>query len=79
MSRYLFTYSGQSEMPAEHLEHIQKHGQVVDRTMRTLLVDAEPAQVTQLAPALPGWKIEPEQILPVPDPRKRIKKPLAGP
>jgi hypothetical protein len=47
--------------------------------MRTLLVDVEPAEVTQLAPALPGWKIEPEQILQVPDPRKRIKKPAAGP
>jgi hypothetical protein len=73
VARYLFTYSGQADPPAEHIERIGKHGKIIDRTLQTYLVDTPPAQVPQLASALPGWKIEPEQTVPVPDTRKRLK------
>ena len=76
MAHYLFTYSGQADLPAEHLEQIGNHGRIIDRTLRTLLVDTTQDQVAMLAQALPDWKIEPEQALPLPDGRKRIKKPV---
>ena len=78
MGRYLFTYSGGANLPAEHLERIRQRGQIVDQSLGTLLVDAPDEGAASLARELPDWKVEKEQTLPVPDTRKRIKGPVAG-
>ena len=77
MSRYLFTYSGGANMPGDHLAQIRKYGQIVDQSLGTLLVDAPDNRIDSLARELPDWKVEKEQTLPVPDTRKKIKKPFA--
>lgn len=76
MSRYVLTYSGGADLPGEHLEQIRKCGRIVDQSLGTLLVDAPDNGMASLARELPDWKVEKEQTLPVPDTRKRIKKPL---
>jgi hypothetical protein len=75
MSRYVLTYSGGANLPSEHLEQIRKRGQILDQSLGTLLVDAPDNRMASLAHELPGWKIEREQSVPVPDTRKKIKKP----
>jgi hypothetical protein len=75
MPRYIFTHTNKSEIPAEHMAKINESGRVLDRTLQSLLVETTSDQVARLAPALDGWTIEPEQKIPVPDSRKRIKQP----
>jgi hypothetical protein len=38
-----------------------------------LLVRASPETIDRLAESLPGWAHSPEQMIPVPDPRPKIR------
>jgi hypothetical protein len=77
MPRYVLTYRGGSgEPPAQELKQIAAIGTIVDRDARSLLLETDDLDTVKLSEALPPhWGIEEERFYPVPDTRKKIRKP----
>ena len=79
MPRYVLTYHGAAASPPDaEIRKIETVGTIVDRDPRALLLDADEHDTGRLAKALPNWGIEQERFYPVPDTRKKIRKPASN-
>ncbi|MFN0086503.1 MAG: hypothetical protein ACKVX9_14035 [Blastocatellia bacterium] len=79
MNRYILRFRGQGKKPARDVEIIRAlpGTTVIDDTNRMLLVEA-PAEELQLAlNSLSDWVMTEEQLLTIPDPRPRVRRPAA--
>ena len=76
MARFVLRYCGQGEARAADLERIRGVAglRVVDSASRMLLVEAEKKRLSALMEMLPAWALIPEQIIPKPDPRLKLRK-----
>jgi hypothetical protein len=76
MDRFILRYTGR-EATGKCLEQIRaaKGIRVVEEASpRMLLVEGEGESVRRLAESLPGWTYTPEQQIPLPDPRPKIRR-----
>lgn len=73
MARYVLHTTNPEGPTADELDLIGKQTTILDKSRRALLVDVKESKVDQLAAKLPGWSVQPEQIVPVPDTKRRIK------
>ncbi len=76
--RFVVRFRGERGKPAEDLERIRglPEATVVDESSpRMLLVESEEQPLRDLVESLPGWFLSPEQEIPLPDTRKRIRRP----
>jgi len=74
MNRYIFSYKGESAVPAEDRRLIESTVNVVDEGRNKLLVEtAQPQQIDELAAQLPDWKVSQEQTYAIPSVRPQLK------
>lgn len=65
-------------MPAEDMLRIRSVPSVtiLDRASdRMMLVDAPEAELRAAVEQMPGWVLVPEQTVPLPDTRKKVRRP----
>jgi hypothetical protein len=76
MARFILRYRGAGTEPATDLERIRTLPNVVvlEVTSRMLLVEAPEAELPELTHALQDWVVAPEQMTPLPDTRKKVRK-----
>jgi hypothetical protein len=79
MPRYIFRYTGRGDPSQDDLAVIRDWPgvTVVDSSPRMLLIQAPVSVAAELAERLTGWVSTPEQKIPVPDTRPRVR-PVAG-
>ena len=78
MSRFILRFTGCGAPPDTDLERIRSATgvTVVDNaSSRMLLVQGSTDVVNSLAKALPGWTSSPEQTIPLPDTRRKVRSP----
>ncbi len=75
MGRFVLRFTGRGAAPDSHLAQIRstRGVTVLDSASRMLLVEASPEAVSQLSEALPEWTCSPEQMIPLPDPRPKLR------
>ncbi len=75
MSRFILRFTGSGATPEADREKVRTEGavKVVDSSSRMLLIEASPDVAHRLADSLPGWTLSPETVVPLPDPRPRIR------
>lgn len=76
--RFVVRFRGDRAEPAEDLERIRNLPQATvlhESSPRMVLVEADEQPLRELVESLPGWVLAPEQEIPIPDTRKRIKRP----
>lgn len=75
MPRFILRYQGAGAMPQEDLGRVRgvPGAQIVDQSARMLLVDGVGEALTTAVEALPDWSCSPERIIPLPNPRPRMK------
>jgi hypothetical protein len=75
MSRFILRFKGQGTMPASDLAQIDAAPDVtvVDRSSRMLLVEAPAQAIHRLAEMLSDWTVGPERMIPLPEPRPKIR------
>ncbi len=77
MNRFILRFRGSGPKPVEDIERIRAlRGTVVldDSSPRMLLVEAPQAELKALIDALPNWSMTPERMIPVPDPRPKLRR-----
>jgi len=71
-------YRGEGPKPEADVERVRS---LPDATMvdespgRMMLVESDEGPLLELVESLPGWVAAPEQMIPVPDTRKRVTRP----
>jgi hypothetical protein len=78
MGRFIVRYTGRGPAPQADLARIRSAPDVTvldSSAPRMLLVEAPPQAVSQLTEALPGWVWTQEQMVPLPDPRPKVRSP----
>jgi hypothetical protein len=76
MGRFILRFTGRGAMPDADRGRIRSTPGVVvldDSSSRMLLVQAPPRTVGRLVETLPDWTSTPEQTVPLPDPRPKIR------
>ncbi|MEZ0541236.1 hypothetical protein [Fibrella arboris] len=73
MARYVLHATHPEGPTADELELIGNQATILDKSRRALLVDVEESAAAQLAEKLPGWSVQPENRVPIPDTKRRIK------
>jgi hypothetical protein len=76
MGQFILRFTGRGKPPEGDLIQIQSAPGVTVLEIaspRMLLVQAEPKTISELADALPGWTLCQEQMIPLPDPRPKIR------
>jgi hypothetical protein len=75
MARYIlrFTGKGASTGDAKHRLTKLPDVQIVDESLRMLLVEAPPEAIGRLTEELPGWTSTLERTIPLPDPRPKLR------
>jgi hypothetical protein len=75
MGRFIMRFKGQGKMPDADVSRIRaEQGVKIDSTSaRMLLVQASPQTIARLAETLPDWICTPEQTVPLPDPRPKLR------
>ena len=76
MSHFILRFKGRGAIPESHLATIRSSPDVTvldSSSPRMLLVQATPQTIQELVQAMPGWIYTPEQTLPLPDPRPKIR------
>jgi len=75
--RFVLRFGGDGAKPADDVERIRKLPEVelLDETSpRMMLVESHEQPLRELVESLPGWVLAPEQAIPLPDTRQRIKR-----
>ncbi|HEY7427866.1 MAG TPA: hypothetical protein VH682_26780 [Gemmataceae bacterium] len=78
MGRFILRFTAGRTAPDSDLERIRATPEVTvldSSSPRMLLVQAPLETVRQLAEAMPGWTYSPEQTIPLPDPRPKVRSP----
>jgi len=76
MGRFILRFTGRGAPPDADLVQIRSAPgvTVLDRASpRMLLVQASPEAIHQMTEALSGWIYSREQMIPLPDPRPKIR------
>jgi len=76
--RFVVRFRGDSAKPAEDLERIRSLPEATvlhESSPGMLLVESDEQPLRELVESLPGWIVAPEQDIPLPDTRQRIKRP----
>jgi hypothetical protein len=77
MSRFILRYTGRAPEASSGLERIRSTPGltvVEDASPRMLLVEASDRVLDELVASLPGWVVSREQMVPLPDPRPRVRR-----
>lgn len=78
--RFVVRFAGDRGKPAADLERIRRLPEAIvldASSSRIVLVESDEQPLRDLVESLPGWVVAPEQETPVPDTRKRIRRPPA--
>ncbi len=76
MNRFILRFRGSGPKPVEDVERIRALKDAVvldDSSPRMLLVEAPQVELKALIDALPNWIMTPERMIPVPDPRPKLR------
>ena len=75
MGRYILRFTGRGAAPDADLKRIRATPDVtvLDTSSRMLLVEAPLDTVSQLTETLPRWTFTREQMVPLPNPRPKIR------
>jgi hypothetical protein len=76
VERYILRFRGASSKPPEDVERIRASKNITvldDSSPRMLLVEAPQVELKALVDAMPGWIVTPEQMIPLPDPRPKLR------
>jgi len=76
MGRFILRFRGTGPKPAEDIERIHALPQATvldDSSPRMLLVEAPEAELKALIDLMPGWVMTPERMIPLPDPRPKLR------
>jgi hypothetical protein len=71
-------FRGDGAKPADDVERIRglPEATVLDESSpRMILVESHEQPLRELVDSLPDWVLAPEQAIPVPDTRERVKRP----
>lgn len=74
--RFVLRFAGDGAKPAHDLERIRNlpEANVLDESSaRMILLETHEQPLRELVETLPGWIVSPEQAVPLPDTRKRIR------
>jgi hypothetical protein len=77
MGRYILRFTGKGSAPDADLEriHAAPGVDVLDKASpKMLLVKADTSAVADLTESLSGWTCAPEQTVPLPDPRPKLRR-----
>lgn len=76
MSRFILRYRGAGAKPAEDVDRIRAlpNAKVLDGSPRMLLVEAPEADMRALVDSLPDWVMTEERMIPLPDPRPKLRR-----
>lgn len=77
MARFIVRFRGAGSPPAADVSRIRSVPElrVVDSSARMLLVDAVEHHLRAAIDDMPDWLMAPEQIVPLPDSRKKVLNP----
>jgi hypothetical protein len=76
--RFVLRFRGDPVDPAEDRERIRNLPQSTvlhEASPRMVLIESDEQPLRDLIESLPGWVLAPEQDIPLPDTRQRIKRP----
>jgi len=76
--RFVVRFTGEAAKPAEDIERIRSLPEVTvldEASPRMLLVESDEQPLREVIDSLPDWVLAPEQEIPLPDTRQRIKRP----
>ncbi|ARK12172.1 hypothetical protein A6C57_18550 [Fibrella sp. ES10-3-2-2] len=73
MARYILHTSNPDGPTPDELDLIGQQTTVLDKSRRALLVEVDEPNADKLARQLPGWTVQPEVILPIPDTKRKLK------
>ncbi len=78
MKRYILRFRGSGPKPEEDVQRIRLWPNttvVDDSSSRMILIEAPEDQLPALAAALSDWVATPEEMISLPDPIPRVRKP----
>jgi hypothetical protein len=76
VERYVLRFRGASTKPPGDVERILASKSITvldDSSPRMLLVEADQGELKALVDKMPGWIMTPEQVTPLPDPRRKLR------
>ncbi|MDQ6605530.1 MAG: hypothetical protein M3Z06_03175 [Actinomycetota bacterium] len=76
--RFVLRFQGDGAKPADDVARIRDlpEASIIDESSaRMMLVESREQPLRALVDSLPGWALAPEQTIPLPDTRERIKRP----
>jgi hypothetical protein len=78
--RYVLTYRPAPVPPEAELAALRQREDVrlLDRAGRSVYVECSDETAERLAKDMPDWTIAPEAIVPLPDPKPRVRKKESG-
>ena len=77
MDRFILRFRGTSPRPAEDVNRIRSLRTLTvidDSSPRMLLVEAPESELRALVDSMPGWIITQEKMIPLPDPRPKLRR-----
>lgn len=76
MSRFILRFRGKGAKSAEDVERIRAlpATTVLDDSSRMLLVEAPEAELKAAIEAMPDWAMSEERMIPLPDPRPKLRQ-----
>ena len=77
MDRFILRFRGSSPRPAEDIQRIRSLRRlkvIDDSSPRMLLVEAPETELKKLVDSMPDWIISQEKMIPLPDPRPKLRK-----
>lgn len=78
MQRYILRFRGEGTKPPADVERIRALPMlrvVDDAGGRVMLVEAESEELTSLLDSMPDWVLSKEQMVPLPNPRLKVRPP----
>ena len=79
--RFVVRHQGDREVPADEVERILAlpGTKLVARSAGPMmLVESDEEPLVALVESLPGWVVSPEQMIAIPDTRRRVRRPPDG-
>ncbi len=76
MKRFILRYRGEGSKPEADVARIRALPDLTvldDSSSRMLLVESTEKELRELMEGLPDWKMSPEQLIELPDPRPRLR------
>ncbi|MBN1567869.1 MAG: hypothetical protein JXA73_08470 [Acidobacteria bacterium] len=77
VERYVLRFRGEGAKPAVDVKRILDSGNITvldNSSPRMLLVEADQGRLKALVDTMPGWIMTPEQVIPLPDTRAKVKR-----